>query len=404
MNPRWYLAVCGINYKTGSIEDREPLQITREKISGALAVFAGIAEVREVAILSTCNRVEFYFVALKGRTPFDIVQEFYSRFDAGLCLQKEKFYSHSGQAAAEHLLRVTSGMESMIFGESQILGQTKETYSAACAARTAGKIIHRLYHQAFRAGKSVRADTEMGRGACSMAGAAVELLKTKLEENSRPAVLFIGVNQMISLAASSLSKAEFGPFYFANRTLDRARALAEKHGGTGHGLEELGPLMDLVEVIITSTGAGQPVITENLILESGLLSKERHLTIIDLAMPRDTDFESGRFEGIEIYHQEHIRRFVEDRQSRRREATAEAEEIIRHKLEEFMYWFNQVRGEGLYESTSETIESFRKEEFETVTEKLAEEDRRRIDQASRRLVDRLYHYFKQNQIASNKGE
>lgn len=404
MTPRWYLAVCGINYKTGSIEDREPLQITRERIPAALAIFAGIGEVREAAILSTCNRVEFYFVAIKGRTPFDIVREFYTHFNANICLPKEKFYSHSGQSAAEHLLRVASGMESMIFGENQILGQTKETYSAACAARTAGKIIHRLFHQAFRAGKSVRADTEMGRGACSMAGAAVGLLKTKLDENLKPSVLFIGANQMISLAASSLSKAEFGPFHFANRTLDRAHALAQKYAGTGHGLNDLQNLLAQVEVVITCTGAGEPILTENTVLESGIVSSGHKLIIVDLAMPRDTNFESGRFNEIEVYHQEHIHRFVGSQQSRRREATAEAEEIIRRKLEEFMYWFNQVRGEGLYDSATETIELFRKEEIDPVVENLSEESRRLVEQASRRLVDRLYHYFKQNQIVSNKGE
>ncbi|UCC78622.1 MAG: hypothetical protein JSW64_10095, partial [Candidatus Zixiibacteriota bacterium] len=203
----WHLTLCGINHKNSTSEDRGGIQIGNDEIAEAQALFASMPGVIESTILSTCNRIEFYFVREKDNDSFELIQAFYKQFKnldiSNLC---EKFYIKKGKHVAEHLFRVSAGMDSMVLGENEILGQVKAAYSSACAVKAAGRVIHRMFHQAFRTGKQVRADTEMGKGACSVSTAAVALVKTKIDISARPDILFIGFNKMIGLAASAFAK------------------------------------------------------------------------------------------------------------------------------------------------------------------------------------------------------
>jgi len=186
----WRLVVCGTNHKSSGLEQREALQIGAEDIARAHAELAQIAGVLEATIISTCNRIEFYLVAELPHHSFDIVTEFYRRFrEIDITPQRDVFYVHRGKHAADHLFRVAAGIDSMVLGENQIQGQIKDAYTSACAVKIAGKIIHRLFHHAFRIGKQVRTDTEMGRGACSVSSAATDLLKSNLDKSARPIAL-----------------------------------------------------------------------------------------------------------------------------------------------------------------------------------------------------------------------
>jgi glutamyl-tRNA reductase len=387
---KWQLIVCGINHKTSELSDRELLQIGRERIAEANSLLGNLPEVRESAIVSTCNRVEFYLVADRSREALDAVRDFYMRFDgtdvSGIA---PKFYAKKGLHVADHLFRVAAGIDSMVLGENQILGQLKDAYSSACSVKSAGKVIHRLFHQAFRVGKEVRADTEMGKGACSISGASVSLLKSRISEMNRPPVLFVGVNQMIFLAASNLLKLGCGELMFCNRTPEKAADFASRFDGTGHSLGELPLLLERADIVITCTSSPRPIISEHMILEAASARNGRRLTVMDMAIPRDVEYSGAAHDDLEVLDLEDVKRFMKNRQDRMLQAVPQAELIIDRKLGEFSYWYNHMLHEPLYNGLEDTFQAIRMEELGPVLSALPPETRAVLDKATRRLVNRL---------------
>ncbi len=386
----WHLVACGLNYKSSSLTQREPLQIGHDDMAEANSILSNLSEVKESAIVSTCNRVEFYFVADRIHQPLDIVAKFYERFrKIDISKSKDYFYSKKNRHAAAHLFRVAAGIDSMVLGENQILGQVKDAYSSACAVKASGKIIHRLFHQAFRVGKVVRSDTEMGKGACSVSSATVEMLKTRMNGIKDPTVLFIGVNQMISLAASNLFRLDINNFMFANRTLDKAISMANKYKAEGFSLEQLPDLIGKADVIISCTSADYPIVTKKMLDDALLAAPDKKLIIMDMAVPRDIDVEKDYNSNIEILDLEDVQQFVKDQQTRRELAIPEAEKIIDRKLDEFIYWYNHVRYEPIYNGLDGLFETLRQQELASVLNELDDRTRTKIDSATKNLINKL---------------
>lgn len=386
----WQLVVCGINHKTLTLKRREPLQIGRDEIAEAMAVFGNLDGIMESVIVSTCNRIEFYFVAKKTTVPFEPVKIFYQHFKKlDISDLTDSFYSKKNKHVVNHLFSVASGIDSMVLGETQILGQLKDAYSSACAVKTTGKIIHRLFHQSFRVGKMVRTETEMGKGACSVSSAAVDFLKLKIDKLKKPTILFVGINQIISLAASKLKKLNNNKMMFANRTLNTAVEFATRYNGTGHSLDELKPLIGTADIIITCTGSKEPVITKEII--DGYLNSfpDRKITILDMAVPRDVEIDNDYNSAIQIYNLEDINQHVKLRQQQRELAIPQAQEIINRKLSEFQYWFDHVIHEPLYNGIDEAYEDIRQKEIIKILEKLPSEFHEEVNKATRRMVDKL---------------
>ena len=387
---KWQLVVCGVNHKCAPLEEREPLQIGTEELPRAVARLGTLPGVLESVIVSTCNRVEFYMVLDESRDPLETVGRFYEG-SAGRRIDRLKgnFYVRREREAAAHLFRVAAGLDSLVVGENQIVGQLKSAYSSSCAVKGAGKVIHRLFHQAFRVGKAVRSDTAMGRGACSVSGACAALLKPRMALVPRPAVLFVGVNQMIDLAASYLSKFDCGRTMFANRTREKAVELAGRYGGTGHGLDELPALLAAADFAVTCTGAPHAVIDEPMILGALAARQGRKLTIMDMAVPRDVDYGGPERPDLEIIDMDRLKSFVESRQQEAAEAVPEAEAIVAQKLNEFMYWYGHVVEEPIYNNVEARFEAIRREEFGPLIERLDPPLQGAVEMASRRLVNRL---------------
>lgn len=384
------LVMCGINHKHSTLEQREPLQIGHEELAPANALFARHPQVLESMVVSTCNRVEFYFVTGRDQEPFDIVADFFHDFNkTDIKPLVENFRARKGPHAADHLFRVAAGIDSMVLGENQIVSQLKEAYSSACAVKSAGKVIHRLIHQAFRVGKQVRSNTEMGKGACSVSSAAVELLNSKIDTLTRPSILFIGVNQMIKLAASRIHQIDSTTFKFANRTESKAVAFAEKFEGQGFGLDKLPELMTEADVIFTCTSSNVPIITRLMIEKTLAARGGRRLIVIDLAIPRDVDYPHESNNAIQVYNLEDIKEFVRDQQEKREQAIPRAEELIDLKLTEFNYWWQHVKQEPLYNGQTDTIESIRLEELKTLLHKIPPDLRGELEETTRRLVQRV---------------
>jgi glutamyl-tRNA reductase len=387
----WYLAVCGISHKTSTVNEREPLQMGREDIARAHADFVNLDGVNEAAILSTCNRIELYFVANKKYDAFEIIRAFFRKSrNLDIIGLREKFYIKKNKHTADHLFRVAAGIDSMVIGENQILGQVRDAYSSACAVKAAGKVIHRLFHQAFRVGKQVRSDTEMGKGACSVSSAAVEMLQEKLKAFEKPSILFIGLNQMIALAASGLNKLEYNRFTFANRTPEKAVAFGAGYNAPGFSLKELPSLLEKSDLIISCTGSSEPIITRQ-IIDNLPRQMTANKIIMDLAVPRDVEIDNGYKSNIEILNIEDIHKFVRDQQTRREQAIPQAEEIIEQKLGEFVYWYDHVRHEPFYNGLDNVFEDIRRRQMTSVLSKLSPEMRDEVDKASQSLVNKLLH-------------
>lgn len=387
---KWQLVVCGTDHKLSTLKQREALQIGHDQIAAAHSMFGDLPGVYESAIISTCNRIEFYFVTGKDREPFESIKSFYLKFrNLDISELGERFFSRKNKHAADHLLRVCAGLESMVIGENQILGQVKEAYSSACAVKTAGKMIHRLFHQAFRVAKQVRTDTEMGKGACSVSSAALEMLQGRANNIDRPVVLFIGVNQMISLAAAGIADLEHGELFFANRTLEKAEAFAAKFNATGYSLDQLPSLIERADIVISCTGSPEPIIDSKIIDKVALAKRAGKLLIIDLAVPRDIEIGDTLPPNLEIWDLEDVKRHVSEYQQKRELAIPLAEEIIDHKLDEFLYWFDHVRHEPIYNGLADSFEAARAEEIEPLLDKLPDELKGELVKTSKALIKKL---------------
>ena len=394
----WHLLLCGINHENSSSEDRGGLQVVSDEIAEAHALFASLPGVMESTILSTCNRIEFYFVRETDHDPFELIQLFYKQFKnldiSNLC---DKFYVKKGRHVARHLFEVSAGMDSMVLGENDILGQVKAAYSSSCSVKTAGRVIHRMFHQAFRAGKQVRTDTEIGRGICSVSTAAAALAKSKLEESSRPDILFIGINKMIALAASAFDRNHHGRFIFANRTASKIKDISNKYGAESHSLNDLPELIAGADIIFTCTGSSNPVITNEILQKAIELNNNRFeklsrkLIIIDIAVPHDLEDGVEVHPPLEIYRLEAIESYLKDQQERQRLAIPQAKAIVEKLMGEFAYWYNHVKFEPVYNGLGKTFEEIRKQEMDRVMNLVPENIRIEIEKATDRLTSRLLH-------------
>lgn len=386
----WHLIVCGTSHKVSSLKEREPLQVNGDEIAAAHAAFSDLADVREATILSTCNRVEFYFVTRRKVDPFEVVAAYYARArKLDVDRLREKFYVKKGRHAADHLFRVAAGIESMVLGENQILGQVRDAYSSACAVKAAGKIIHRLFHQAFRVGKQIRTDTEMGKGACSVSSAAMDLLRTKIDGLESARVLFVGINQMIQLAAGNLRGLDNVSFWFTNRTEQKAADFAAGYGARGFGLEQLPRLLPQADIIVTCTGATLPVITSAMLNTAARSRPDKRLVVVDMAVPRDVDCPPEGIPGCEVYDLEDIKAFVAEQQRKRQAAIPQVERIVERRLDEFVYWYEHVLHEPIYNGVGDVFERVRLDEVIPLLDRLSQKDREVVDRATRRLTQKL---------------
>ncbi len=378
---KWQLVVCGINHATASTDERGAFQVVREEMARANSSFSLLPAVRESAILSTCNRIEFYFVADRSRKPLEIIGDFYGVFSKlPFDEVSDKFYIHKGTHAARHLFRVIAGLDSVVVGEKQIAGQVKEAYRSACAVKSAGKILHRLFHQAFRVGKIVRTDTEMGKGACSVASAAISLI--------RPAVLFVGAGQMIRLAAMNMSRLHHGEFSFANRTVEHLEDLSKDYRAKVYPLAELTQALGEADVVVSCTGSAEPLISSEMIANAISNRPDRPLVLMDMAVPGDIQHE-GTMNNVTYFNLDDVKAFVENRQSSIEEEIPRAEDVIAEKMQEFDYWYEHVIHEPLYNGLEETFDMMRREELAALIDGLPPDKRDAVDRATRRLVNKL---------------
>ncbi len=327
------LLLIGVNHKTAPIEVRERIAISREDLPETTRALAAVPGVAECMIVSTCNRVEI-LAAVESPT-IDMTGFLHRHFGLEPAQLAPHLYEHRDQDAVRHLFRVAASLDSMVVGEPQILGQVKEAFAVARAAGTVGGQLEHLLQSTFTAAKRVRTETEIGSNSVSIASVAVELARKIFGSLQGRTVFLVGAGKMSELAARHLVQQGAGAILVTNRTLERARRMAEAFAGQVIPFEELYDAASQADIVISSTGAPHPIFRR----EHGQAflhrRRNRPMFFIDIAVPRDVDPQMGKLEGIFVYDIDDLQQVaVAHLSERSREADA-AETLIAGEVERF---------------------------------------------------------------------
>lgn len=329
------LLALGINHKTAPLEVREKVAFTPEQLVDALEHARASGRLKELAILSTCNRTELYCSTdLEGsRALLEWLGEYHHLPPE---LLQQCTYVHWDDSAARHMMRVASGLDSLVLGEPQILGQLKSAYAVSQQRGLAGAELGRLFQQTFAVAKQVRTDTAIGQNPVSVAYAAVSLAQHIFADLGSSRALLIGAGETIELVARHLNQAGVCSMIVANRTLARAQALAESVGGRAIVLADIPQVLAEADIVISSTASQLPILGKGAV--EAALKKRRHKPVfmVDIAVPRDIESQVGELDDVYLYSVDDLREVIEENQRTRETAALEAEEIIERGALAFM--------------------------------------------------------------------
>lgn len=321
------LIVVGINHKTAPVNIREKVAFAPEQMGHALNDLKSSESLKEVAILSTCNRTEIY--AIEPQQDPGGISDWLARYhNLSVDSLADSIYVHSGTDSIKHLLRVAAGLDSMVLGEPQILGQVKDCFSLAKTAHTVGPVLDRLAQNTFRISKRVRSSTAIGQNPVSVASIAVDLAAQLFSDISECNVLLIGAGETIELVGKHLHNAGARHPVIANRTIERARTLAESLEGEAISLADIPAHLVNTDILIASTGSQLPILGKGTVERA--LKERRHKPIfmVDLAVPRDIEPEIGQLRDVYLYTVDDLEQIIAENISNREEAAREAEAII----------------------------------------------------------------------------
>ena len=329
------LYALGLNHATAPLSVREAVAFQADTLGAALRDLVGSPKVKEAAILSTCNRTEVYFHGAEPASVMDWLEGFHRLPRASLA---PYLYSLPQDKAMPHAFRVASGLDSMVLGEPQILGQMKQAVKTAEAAGSLGLVLNRLFQRTFAVAKDVRTRTDIGRASISMAAAAVRLAERIFPSLAEERVLLIGAGEMIELAATHFAARKPRSITVANRTLERGAQLASRFAADAITLSELPECLAQFDIVVTSTASSLPILGKGM-LERAI--KARHhapMFIVDLAVPRDVESEAAELDDIFLYGLDDLANIVKDNLSIRSASVREAEVLIAEQAQGFLRW------------------------------------------------------------------
>jgi len=385
-----YLFTFGVNHTTAPLSIREHVAFHSESMGQALHDLTRQRPVQEAAILSTCNRTELYCNTKEPQAALNWLAEYHR-------LQPEEIlpytYTLPEQEAVKHAFRVASGLDSMVLGEPQILGQMKQAVKIAETAGTLGTLLHKLFQRTFAVAKEVRSSTDIGANSVSMASAAVRLAQRIFGDLSQQKVLFIGAGEMIELAAEYFVAQNPRAITVANRTLDRAAQLAQRFGGQAIVLSELAEHLAEHDIIITSTASPLPLIGLGLVERAIKQRKHRPMFMVDLAVPRDIEPEVAELDDVFLYTVDDLAEIVQEGMGSRKLAAAEAEAIIDVRVEGFMHWMQSRDAVPTIRALRDHGERLRRHELEKALKHLArgEDPGVVLEAMSAALTNKLLH-------------
>jgi glutamyl-tRNA reductase len=323
------LFCLGISHHTANVE-------TRERYAGACSEDAlrSAAGCKEALLLATCNRVEVYGAAEQPVATDEVLRAL-QQCGAGEVENADAFYRHDGEACAEHLFRVVAGLDSMVIGETEILGQVKKAYAGARESGSAGPLLHRVFQRAFRAAKQVRSTTDITRGAVSVGSVAVDLAVKIFGDLRERRVLILGAGETSERTARALNSRGVTDIRVSNRSLERAENLATLVHGRAVAFNEWAAQCREIDILISSTSANEPLLTSQLLAPMLRGRADRPLFIIDIAVPRDVAPEVNEMEGVYLYDIDSLQSIAAQSLAMRRQQIAAAEKIIAEHVVDF---------------------------------------------------------------------
>jgi glutamyl-tRNA reductase len=388
-----HLLLVGASHRTAPVELRERLDFCSRGLDTAVRSLAARAESREAVIVSTCNRAELYLTCDDTSTTVDDVLRFMSEFHQLSPEQiRPHLYAHVDHDAVRHLFRVSSGLDSMIVGEPQILGQIKEAYGIAATEQTAGPLLNKLFHWAFGVGKRVRSETALAEGAVSVSFAAVSLARKIFGNLSGRHVLVIGAGEMGKLTAMHLKSQGVASVVITSRTLASAQQLADEVGGTVTPWERMPHALLDADIVITSTGSPTAILTKAQVKAAVPASRTRPLFIIDIAVPRDVDPAAAEIEQVFLYNIDDLQAIVRENLEKRGAEVGHAEQIVEEEVAKFSMWHRSREAVPTIVALRHRFETIRKSELQRLDFKLASlppEARQRVDEVTRLIVEKL---------------
>lgn len=356
------LLTLGLNHNTAPIEIREKLAFSPERLNQSLQSLNSLASVEEAAILSTCNRTEIYCDLASQHTD-ELINWLASQHQLCESSIQNYLYSHSDMQSIKHMSRVACGLDSMVLGETQILGQMKTAYQQAGQAGTLGKYLGRLFQHTFQVAKKVRTDTAIGSSPVSVAFAGVKLAQQIFGELKNHTALLIGAGETIELSAQHLKEQGIGRLIVANRTLEKAHAIAIQGNGYAIEIKDIPEHLPEADIIISSTASQLPILGKGSVETAILKRKHKPIFMMDLAVPHDIEKEVGSLSDVYLYCIDDLKNIVDDGLQSRRKAAKQAEEIIDIQVSHFQTW---IRAQG----ASKTIYQLRQKSERTREELL----------------------------------
>ncbi|MCX7793019.1 MAG: glutamyl-tRNA reductase [Thermodesulfovibrionales bacterium] len=392
------ITVIGTNHKTAEIEIREKLAFNGQKLEEGLRELSSHPLIKEVFIISTCNRVELYFYSKEGSGQNSAAQEvinFLSKFHSVDIEQLRKsLYIINGMDAVRHLMRVASSLDSMVVGEPQILGQVKDAFEFALQRKTTGLILNTLVKKAISAAKRVRTETRIAENAVSVSYAAVELAKKIFEDLSTKTFMLLGAGEMAELAARHLISNGVKSVTVANRTYERGCELAKEFNGRAIKFEDF--LKELVhtDIVICSTGASHYVITKEQMQRVAKERRHKPVFLIDISVPRNIDPAINEIDNVYLYDIDDLQGVVDSNMHLRQKEAQKAEDIINEEVEKFQKWYNSLDSVPTIVALRRKAEEIRDSELKEFFNKfpsMEEKQRQAVIQLANTIVNKLIH-------------
>ena len=383
------LYALGLNHQTAPLEIRERVVFHVERLRDALTQVKG-ALASEAAILSTCNRTELYFSGEQPAAAAEWLAQYHRMRPAELA---PYLYTRPQDQAVRHAFRVAAGLDSMVLGEPQILGQMKEAARAAESAGTLGTVLHKLFQRSFAVAKEVRSTTRVGVASVSMAAAAVKLAARIFPSLREQSVLFIGAGEMIELCATHFAAQGPARLTVANRTLERASRLAHRFNGRAIELKTLAEHLHEHDIVISSTASSLPILGKGMVERALRARRRQPMFMVDLAVPRDIEPEVAQLDDVFLYTVDDLAEIVSANLDARRSAVQQAEAIIETQVGQFMHWMQARENVPLIRALRESAEAARRHELERALKALArgEDAAAVLESLSQGLTNKLMH-------------
>lgn len=364
------LYALGLNHITAPVEVREKVAVSGDSLPDILTDLRVHRGIDEVAILSTCNRTEIY--CSMGEDRKGVILDWFSQLHQLKLTDINPFlYTYPDASAVKHMLRVASGLDSMVLGEPQVLGQLKTAYKVAVETGSIGHLLGRLFQHSFRVAKEIRSNTEIGNHPVSIAYAAVRLGQQIFGDFSNKTALLIGAGETIELTARHLHECGLDRMIIANRTLERSQHLAVEFSGYAITLEDIQNHLDEADIIIASTASTEHIINRDMIERAIQKRKHRPVYIVDIAVPRDVDPGVGELDDVYLYTVDDLQGVIAENLKNRKQAAMQAEEIIDTQVTHFMDWMHSLDTVSTIRAIRERADTAQQQVVDTALRRLA---------------------------------